>query len=230
MSFVPPDPAELDNPIWSALTSGHASMAIAHGRARRYPPTVSAFAAMEAADASAFEDLSHIVGADERVALFTSDLVNVPDTWQTHRTFWLDQMVCSVVAEPASIDIRELDRSDVPEMLALTAATQPGPFLEDTIRMGRYIGIRTDDGRLAAMAGQRLRPAGFTELSAVCTDPAFRGRGYAAALITILAADLWRQGVTPMLHVMTDNPAKRLYDRLGFHFRRPIRFTLIAPR
>ena len=230
MSFVPSNPAELDNPIWSALTSGHASMALAHGRARRYPPTVSAFAAMAAADASAFEDLAHLVGANERVALFTSDPVDVPDRWQTHRAFWLDQMVCSAVAEAASIDIRELDRSDVPEMLALTAATQPGPFLEDTIRMGRYIGIRTDDGRLAAMAGQRLRPAGFTELSAVCTDPAFRGRGYAAALITILAADLWRQGVTPMLHVMTNNPAKRLYDRLGFHFRRPIRFTLIGPR
>lgn len=230
MPPVASDPSELDNPIWSALTSGHSAMALAYGRARRYPPSVSAFAAMEHPDASAFADLSQIVQGHERVALFTTDPVPVPDTWRTHSTFWLDQMVCSVASDPEPLAFRELDRGDVPDMLALTAATRPGPFLEDTIRMGRYIGVRAEDGRLAAMAGQRLRPRGFTELSAVCTDPAFRGRGYAAALVTILTAELWNRGVTPMLHVTTDNPAKRLYGRLGFTFRRSIRFTLVGPR
>ena len=167
---------------------------------------------MEAPDAAAFADLSHIVEAHERIALFTADIVNAPDAWQTDRTFWLDQMVCSVVSEPAAIEIRELDRSDVAGMLALTAATQPGPFLERDDPDGavhRHPHRRRDGWR--RWQGSVLRPAGFTELSAVCTDPAFRGRGYAAALITILAADpLGSQGVTPMLHVMTDNPAKRL--------------------
>lgn len=230
MPDVRSDPAELDNPIWSALTSGHAPMALAHGRARRYPPSVSAFAAMEQPDASAFDDLSHLAQRDERVALFTTDPVEVPETWDTHSTFWLDQMVCSAISDAPSLAFRDLDRSDVPDMLALTAATRPGPFLNDTIRMGRYIGIRADDGRLAAMAGQRLRPNGFTEISAVCTDPAFRGRGYAAGLVTVLTAELWSQAVTPMLHVTTDNPAKKLYDRLGFRLRRRIRFTLVSPR
>jgi len=230
MALVVSDPSELDHPIWSALTSGHASMALVHGRARRYPPSVSAFAAMEAPDPEAFDDLSHIVPRGERVALFTSEPVATPDTWQIDNEFWLHQMVCSVVSEAPSLAVRELDRNDVPEMLALTAATRPGPFLEDTILMGRYIGIRADAGRLAAMAGQRLHPSGFTELSAVCTDPAFRGRGYAAALITILTADIWSQGRTPMLHVMTDNIAKRLYERLGFSLRRMIRFSLVGQR
>jgi predicted GNAT family acetyltransferase len=166
----------------------------------------------------------------ERVALFTSEPVTTPDTWQIDNEFWLHQMVCSVVSEAPALAVRELDRSDVPDMLALTAATRPGPFLEDTILMGRYIGIRADDGRLAAMAGQRLHPAGFTELSAVCTDPTFRGRGYAAALMTILTADIWSRGRTPMLHVMTDNIARRLYERLGFSVRRMIRFSLVGQR
>jgi predicted GNAT family acetyltransferase len=230
MAAVRSNLSELDNPIWSTLTSGHAAMALSRGRARRYPPSVSAFAAMEHPDAPAFDDLSHLVARGERIALFTTDPVTVPDTWQTHSSFWLDQMVCSVVSDPPSLAFRELDRGDVADMLALTAATRPGPFLDDTIRMGRYIGIRTEDGRLAAMAGQRLRPKGFTEISAVCTDPAFRGRGYAAALVTILTAELWSQGVTPMLHVTTDNPAKKLYDRLGFRVRRAIRFTLVSAR
>ena len=185
---------------------------------------------MERPDPEAFDDLTNINRGDERVALFTSEPVIAPDTLQIDNEFWLYQMVCSVVTEAPSLAIRELGRSDVPDMLSLTAASRPGPFLEDTIRMGRYIGIRADDGRLAAMAGQRLRPSGFTQAQRRLHVPAFRGRGYAAALMTILTADIWSQGRTPMLHVMTDNVAKRLYERLGFSVRRMIRFSLVGQR
>ena len=115
-------------------------------------------------------------------------------------------------------------------MLALAQATEPGPFLPNTIRMGRYLGIREDDGRLAAMAGQRLNLDGFHEVSAVCTWPEFRGRGYAKILIETLAAEIFAEGSTPILHVKTENAAKSLYEKLGFRVRRAVWFTVIAPR
>jgi predicted GNAT family acetyltransferase len=115
-------------------------------------------------------------------------------------------------------------------MLALAALTQPGPFLPETYRMGRYYGIRSSDGRLAAMAGERLRSDGFTELSAVCTHPEFQGRGYARALVSALASQALSEGAVPFLHVKTENGAKALYEKLGFSVRRSIRLTAIRPR
>jgi len=140
-------------------------------------------------------------------------------------------MVC---AEPpaeaeAPAGLVELGETDVAEMLALTELTQPGPFGPRTIDLGRYIGVRAD-GRLAAMAGERLRPEGHTEISAVCTHPDFTGRGYAKALMLLLMADAARAGRRPMLHVKTENGAKVLYERLGFSVRRAVRLTVIRPR
>ena len=111
-------------------------------------------------------------------------------------------------------------------MLELTAATQPGPFAARTYEMGRYLGVRVD-GRLVAMAGERLRLAGATEISAVCTDPAFTGRGYARALMLPLMAKAVAEGQLPILHVKTENGAKHLYEKLGFRVRRAIRLTSI---
>ncbi len=126
-----------------------------------------------------------------------------------------------------------LGQADVPDMLALTAATEPGPFLPETIRMGHYVGIRSagirsDDGRLAAMAGERLKLDKFTEISAVCTDPDFRGRGYGLRLVQYLTERVVRQGKVAFLHVKTENRAKALYERLGYQVRRAIVLTVIA--
>ena len=115
-------------------------------------------------------------------------------------------------------------------MLALATATEPGPFGPETYRMGRYYGIRSDDGRLVAMAGERLRLNGFTELSAVCTLPEFQGHGYARALVTELATDTLSEGAVPFLHVKTENGAKALYEKLGFRVRHSIQLTVISPR
>ena len=122
-----------------------------------------------------------------------------------------------------------LGRADVPEMLSLTALTQPGPFYADTLLMGRYVGIRAPDGRLAAMAGERLRLASHTELSAVCTHPDFQGRGYGAAAVAALIrhAAVDRRG--SFLHVKGENDARRLYERLGFRHRRTLQLTVLAP-
>ena len=140
-------------------------------------------------------------------------------------------MVCAEppTEAPAPAGLAELGAADVPELLALTELTQPGPFGPRTIELGRYIGVRVD-GRVAAMAGERLRPEGHTEISAVCTHPDFAGRGYARALMRLLMSDAARVGRLPMLHVKTENGAKHLYEKLGFRERRPIRLTVIRPR
>jgi predicted GNAT family acetyltransferase len=115
-------------------------------------------------------------------------------------------------------------------MLELTAATEPGPFLPQTIQMGRYFGIRASDGQLVAMAGERLRSTAFTEISAVCTHPEFRGHGYARDLTTFLAAQILAAGKAPFLHVKSETGAKVVYRKIGFRLRAEICLTVISLR
>jgi predicted GNAT family acetyltransferase len=104
-------------------------------------------------------------------------------------------------------------------MLALAALTRPGPYARNTWRMGRYVGIRIN-GRLAAMAGERLRFPGYTEVSGVCTHPDFRGRGLAQRLSRHVAAHIAARGDTAFMHAWRDNtPAITLYQKLGFKLR-----------
>jgi ribosomal protein S18 acetylase RimI-like enzyme len=225
-----PDFALLDNPIWHALTSVQAPLARGTGLARCYPPDVSPLSGIAEPSAAAFADLRDAVAERQRIALFSPEPLEIPGDWRVLRSRFIDQMVClSPRTKAAPADFVELGEPDVPEMLALTALTEPGPFLPATIRMGRYIGIRVD-GRLAAMAGQRLRLDEFTEVSAVCTHPDFRGRGYAAAVMTPLIERVFSEGRTPLLHVKTENAAaKSVYERLGFSIRRPIHFAVLTP-
>lgn len=225
----------LDNPIWAALTTAHRTLARSVGRAARYPSDVSPLSAVGEPTQQAFADLRALMAADESVGLFTTTALDVPADWTVVRTRVIDQMVCgqpaaahSIPAATSSFPVVPLGPDDVPAMLALTAATEPGPFLPRTIRMGRYFGIRSPDGRLAAMAGERLALDGFTEISAVCTDPAFRGRGYAKALVGFLAGYLHAQGRVPFLHVKTESAAKAVYKAVGFRVRRPIHVTVIS--
>jgi len=220
----------LDNPIWFALTTEHRLLARSHGLARRYPPDVSPLAALLHPTSDAFADLHRLVSPGEHVALFTANTLDVPGDWQVDRSRWIDQMICEASLAPPPVAPLPLGTTDVPEMLELTAATEPGPFLPQTIQMGSYFGIRASDGRLAAMAGERLRSTEFAEISAVCTHPEFRGRGYAGELTTFLAAQILAAGKTPFLHVKSENGAKVLYQKIGFHLRAAIRLTVISPR
>ncbi|MDG3006133.1 GNAT family N-acetyltransferase [Paludisphaera mucosa] len=227
---------QLDNPIWTSLTTGHAATARIHGSARRYPGDVSPLAGLLEPSEEAFRDLAHLVGPDEAVALFTTEPVRAPGDWRVVRARLIDQMVWTEAAAAPATPAESsppplaLDRPDVAEMTALAAATEPGPFLTRTIVMGRYYGIRSLEGRLAAMAGERLRPGRFTEISAVCTDPDFRGRGHARTLVAYLASQIRAAGGTPFLHVKSENGAKSLYEKLGFRVRRAIQLTVIARR
>lgn len=217
----------LDNPIYSALATDQSSLALANGLARRFPAEISPLAGMRDSSPEAFADLYDLLEPGDRVGLFTVAELDVPDDWELVGERWIDQMVLETPVEPiAGPPLVELGEADVPAMLALTAATQPGPFEARTFELGRYLGIR-DGERLVAMAGERMRPQGATEISAVCTDPDYLGRGYAKTLMTTLIAGIFAAGRQPILHVKTENGAKHLYEKLGFRVRRPARLTIV---
>ncbi len=220
---------ELDHPIWNALTTAHASLARGTGEARRFAPGISPLAALHEPTPRAFADLAALLVPGEVACLFNTEPVDVPRGWNVIKARYIDQMVCAEpITDAPQGDIQPMGRADIPEMLALTALTEPGPFQERTIDMGRYFGIRAPDGSLAAITGERLHLDRLTEVSAVCTHPSHRGHGYARQLVAFVAAMIIREGRTPFLHVKTENAAaKTLYERLGFRVRRPIWLTVL---
>lgn len=137
-------------------------------------------------------------------------------------------MVADSVAPPQPLDFLELGDPDAPEMLALATLTEPGPFFANTHRLGGFIGIR-EGSRLVAMAGERMKLPGYTEVSGVCTHPDFRGRGYAGRLMRIVAARIIAQGDRPFLHAYADNQgAIALYETLGFRPRSEMTVRFLA--
>ncbi len=125
------------------------------------------------------------------------------------------------------IQIIELSHPDSPEMIALTTLTKPGPFSTRTHELGTYLGIR-DAGKLVAMAGERLKVPGHTEVSAVCTHPDYTGKGYAAVLMSEVMSRIRQRGETPFLHVRQDNVrAIEVYKRLGLGERKLGHFAVL---
>jgi len=221
----------LDNPVWSSLATGHRAMARLHGAAARYPSDISPLSAIRESSPQAFADLRGLTKTDEIVGLATGFPVAVPDDWEIVLARFIDQMVCEDFHPATEIAPLLLTDKDVPEMIALTKLTQPGPFEHGTIGMGKYLGLRAPDGTLMAMAGQRMSLTDFREISAVCTHPDHQGKGYAGKLMTILAREIIADGKIPILHVKTENAsAKHLYAKLGFRVRKPMHFNVIKPR
>lgn len=129
----------------------------------------------------------------------------------------------------SAFEIVKLTEADAPEMLALATLTKPGPFFVRTHRLGDFVGVK-QGGRLAAMAGERLRLPGYTEVSAVCTHPDFRGRGYAAGLMSVVTQAIVARGEIPFLHVYDRNEsAIRLYENLGWRRRRAVTVSFVQP-
>ncbi|RII14603.1 Mycothiol acetyltransferase [Streptomyces sp. YIM 130001] len=214
------DTGPLANPVRAALTGPHAHFAETRGRALRYPPEVAGWAALpddpEPAD---WADLAALVGPGGE-ATFAGLEGTLPEGWES--VFRIDgvQLLGETVRGEPDEEAVELGPADVPEMLDLVARTRPGPFLPRTVELGTYLGIRRE-GVLVAMAGERLRPAGWTEISAVCTDPAYRGQGLAARLVLAVSAGVRERGEIPLLHTGADNAgAIRVYERLGFTLSR----------
>ncbi|MFG2637316.1 GNAT family N-acetyltransferase [Streptomyces sp. NPDC048362] len=213
-------PHVLDNPALASLTGPHAGFAEGRGRVLRYPADVSPWLALpEEPDARDWADLAALAGPGAEVALAGFG-GRIPDGWEvTFRMPGVQFVDDGLAAAPEPEAVR-LGPADVPEMLDLVARTQPGPFLPRTVELGTYLGIRRD-GALIAMAGERLHPPGWTEISAVCTDPAFRGEGLATRLVLAVAHGIRERHETPFLHTSARNiNAIRLYESLGFRLRR----------
>ncbi|MET8944333.1 GNAT family N-acetyltransferase [Streptomyces sp. NPDC004542] len=214
----------LDNPARAALTGPHARFAERHGRILRYPVDVSPWLALpDEPDADDWADLAELAGPGAEVPLLGFRGC-VPDDWEI--TFHIEgvQLVDDGLATAPDPEAVRLGPADVPEMTDLVRRTRPGPFEARTIELGTYLGIRRE-GALVAMAGERLHPPGWTEISAVCTDPAFRGEGLATRLVLAVAHGIRERGETPFLHTGADNTgAIRLYESLGFRLRRRTAF------
>ena len=215
----------LDNPLWSALAGPQAHLAVRNGRAARYPADVSPFAAVPG-PGPAWDDLAALTGEDGTVVVPAAP-DEPPSGWELVGAIPGVQMDGSGLAVRADPEAVRLGPGDVPEMLDLIARTQPGPFGPRTITLGTYLGIRRG-GALVAMAGERMRPPGWGEISAVCTDPAQRGQGLAGRLVRAVGAVVRERGDVPFLHAAATNAAGiRLYEQLGFTLRREILFAAL---
>jgi ribosomal protein S18 acetylase RimI-like enzyme len=220
-----PDDSVLDNPAWAALNGPQAGLAEVHGQARRYPPDVSPFVAVPTRpQPEVWADLLALVGPGGRLGMIGHG-VGIPDDWTVEFRGDGVQLVATDRFETLPYDEAViLGEPDVDEMLDLTERTKPGPFLKRTYLLGTYLGVRRE-GRLVAMAGERLHPPGWTEISAVCTDPDFRGQGFGTRLVQAVGHNIRARGETPMMHAAATNEnAIRLYRALGFEIRRGVSF------
>jgi predicted GNAT family acetyltransferase len=220
----------LDNVIWRALTTRQAHLGDRRQSAAKFHAEVSLLGGLAAPNPDGYAAMAALVTAGERVGLVLEEAVATPEL-EVASSSPLLQMVREHGGVPAAAKgpsaIVALTASDLPEMIALTELTQPGPFSRRTREMGDYFGIRRD-GKLVAMAGGRLQVPGYTEISAICTHPAHLGRGYAAALTARMIGRILERGERPFLHVRPENTrAVALYERLGFETRRQTRYVIL---
>lgn len=219
----------LDDAIAAALTGRQAPLALELGRARRFHPDYGMFAAVPDWAEASLSDLSDLVARDGDVAVFTPEPPPaVPGVEQPLQgRIWQMAALRALDAPKPEFEVLRLGDEDAAEMLALATLTEPGPFFSRTHQLGDFVGVRRD-GVLVAMAGERMQPNGFTEISAVCTHPDHRGRGYAAILSQIRANAIQARGETPFLHVFAHNAgAIAVYRRLGFELRREFVVTVL---
>lgn len=219
----------LDHPIWHALLTAHAHFAQGNELAKRYPADVSPLAAIKEQTPQAYSALGELLDPDEFAIFFLDATPKVPEGWRLLADFAMHHMICHDLAASTrqEYSIEPLQLQDVSDMQQLAEATEPGPFRKRTIEFGGYRGIR-DGGRLVAMTGQRVSLTGFTEVSAVCTYPEYRGRGYAQALVAAVARGIFERGETPILGVKVGNDAAvRVYEKVGFTIRRNLHVVVV---
>lgn len=208
----------LDNPIYHGLATGNSHLAHGDMLAKYFPENISPLAGLRDNAAADFESLAASVSGDRIFILFTPEQIEIPEPWKILNKLGIQGMVYDRSQSPAGSDPEVVDLlpEHVPAMLALTKLTDPGPFLSETIRLGNYRGI-FDGDRLVSMAGQRLQPLPYTEISAVCTHPDYTGRGYATKLIADQLRRILKNGTIPFLHVRRENAqAIHVYEKLGF--------------
>lgn len=225
-------PHLLDNMIWQALNSGNKGLAVVEGKAGYYRPDIAPFAGVQEMNTENMDALHALLPPDRKVAIsFTEPFFHDSTKWQTLQAMDCCQMVYEVpvhsFSTPESSLILPMGGEHVPQMLELTRLTKPGPFLENTILFGNYFGIFIE-GQLAALSGERMQPLPYLEVSAVCTHPDHRGRGYARALMLRVMEGILAMNKIPFLHVLANNTgAIQLYESIGFRVRREIRIDVM---
>lgn len=217
----------LDNPIWNALNTRQQYLAEGGIWAKRFPSQVTALAGFAQPSPEAYAALSRLADGVP-AALFLDEPPDLPESLTKLRGLPLVQMIYEGENPSAPRhDWIELGAADVPEMVALAELTKPGPFGTRTYQLGTYLGVGRE-GKLVAMAGERLRLPGFAEISAVCTHPDHTGQGYAASLMLVLITKMLRDHETPFLHVAGENErAIALYERLGFRRRHEFHLAVV---
>lgn len=217
----------LDNPAWYALTTLQRSVSSGNELARRFNPHFSPIAAVaDSTDLACWNALAEVVGAGTSVGVFAIAKNAPPQGWTVDWRYTFAQMTCTRAAyrAPASTtvppSVRILTLADGPAMVELAALAQPGPMEVRTVMLGRYLGIFDDDNTLIAMAGERIRVDGATEVSGVCTHPEHRGKRYAQILSAAVTEGILERGDTAFLHVRDGNTgAAGVYEKLGFGVR-----------
>jgi ribosomal protein S18 acetylase RimI-like enzyme len=243
----------LDNPVWNALNTGNAALAEGEGEVKCFPADVAPFVGLKEINPGNLARLYQRVAAERVTAIVAPAPIDIPDVWKVLHRIQALQMIqpaTPAVANPSpgkpnlsankpnpspikpnpAADkpaLVPLTDQHIPAMLELTALTNPGPFYQRTILFGSYTGI-FDGTELVAMAGFRMNPGDFIEISAVCTRPGYNGRGYARALILHLAGLIHKKNSTPFLHVRKDNKrAIEVYHQLGFTTRHEMSITFV---
>jgi len=247
----------LDNVIWQALTTRDAQFAESFDQARRFVREVGPLGAFREHGPRGYASLAGLVRPGGTIGLFLDHAYeDQPEELRAGWQFLVGAPLLQMVADdgpapelrihpslesssPASPrrvssspessipEIIELGPQDSPKMIELTALTKPGPFGSRTHELGSYLGIRSK-GKLIAMAGERLKVPGHTEVSAVCTHPEHTGHGYAGIMMMEVMRRIRERGETPFLHVRQDNGrAIQVYKRLGFRQRKVGHFALL---
>lgn len=220
----------LDRPIWSALTSGWTHLAEGSRAARRIDRAVGLFGAAADGSPESLAALADLVPEDGELWLVERQPAPAPPGTRMVREGLAVQMVLDtlVAADRAPPAIVPLGDADGDEMFALAMRTEPGPYVRHSHRLGGFVGVRVD-GQLVAMAGERMRMPGYAEISAVCTDPDWRGRGLAGHLTRHVAQAILARGETPFLHCYASNTRTvALYEAMGFRIRTEIRAPILV--